>query len=189
MPRLNSCPKVGDHFYWTSKIFLQAVKLLMRPWLGWSGAWTSGAEGERRFPIFLGHGVCSGASTTVNWGRNRAKGDGSTNYVWEKPGTPCCSHQTVCLNMEICTLINGTHEARAPVPLSTLNIFISPVYIPQRHFPNASQDPLKPSTLFGFLTCARLDRLSITNLLIFCLFVSICSAAKIRTGFFYVTIF
>lgn len=71
--------------------------------------------------------------------------------------------------------------------LSTLNIPISPVYVPQRHFPNESQAPLKPSTLFGFLTCSnpsRLDHFSITNLLIFCLFVSICSAAKTHIGFF-----
>lgn len=86
----------------------------MRSWLGWSGAWISGAAGERRFPISLGHGVCSGASATVNWGSNRGNGDGSTNYCWEKPGTPCCSHQTIYLNMEIFMLINEIHETRAP---------------------------------------------------------------------------
>lgn len=87
--------------------------------------------------------------------------------------------------------VNETREARAPAPLSTLNILISPVCIPQRHFPNASQAPLKPSTLFGFFTCSnpsRLDRLSITKLLIFCL-CPFSLLPELYWVFFYVTIF
>lgn len=113
----------------------EPVKTSSRQWscswdqvLAWKAAWMLELRGKHAADL-PGPRCLLGCFSHGEAREQQSKGDRKNNYGWGKPGTHCCSPQTICLIMKIFSLISEIEKARAPAPLSTLYVLMSPVRI------------------------------------------------------------